>query len=170
MTVAHRTVSLDPAAGLFALGCVGLYYVIPEWLLLHRSVAWRQLISVRNGLFALGLLALFLAFPMYQGHGMIRTVVKLTHQPPHITSGLLLFVPACLAVIRFSRLNLGTWLVLAHVAMMMKAFPWENYMVPLLAILWYLASAAPHTIGADFSCGLKSAAEDEPQSPTEIGT
>jgi hypothetical protein len=46
---------------------------------------------------------------------------------------------ALLAVLRFSRLDLEGWMVIANVAVVMKGHgAWDKYLLPLLVLLWYL--------------------------------
>ena len=39
---------------------------------------------------------------------------------------------------RFSQINLSLWLVLYHILIMMKAFPWDKYTLPILVLLWFV--------------------------------
>ena len=122
---------------LYMLSCVGLYFVLPEWLLFSRRVRLKKFLTFKHLTIALGLLLLFALFLGPIGHGLLATALG-------GRSALLwhggLFVLALLACFRFARLDLAFWLLLMNSLIMLKAFPWDKYALPLLVVLWYLKS------------------------------
>jgi len=146
--VQQRALAIDVGSSLYFLGILGIYFVIPEWALYRRTIRWRRWVTQRNVTIALVLLILFVFTPMRRGHGIFNRAVAMSHLPLEYARNLLLFLPALAAVIRFSRLHIGTWLVFTHAVMMAKAYPWDKYLLPLLVVLWYLESYAPEEIGA----------------------
>lgn len=123
-------------SSLYFLSCIGLYFVIPEWMLFHRSLNWRSLLTPRNGAIALSLLILFAAFPPTVAHGLLIKLVKLV--PTYFLKTLLLLGLAFLTCTRFLRFNLEFCFLLVNTVLMIKAFPWDKYALPLLVVLWYL--------------------------------
>lgn len=128
-----------PGGGINFLAFVSLYIVIPEFLLLERSFyldLWRQrprqLVWI-----TLGLLLYCLVFPpLLIANGNLSKVIAAL--PSEALSFLLLYSLALLACIRFSRLNLLSLLVFFNALMMIKAFPWDRYVLPLVVAFWYI--------------------------------
>jgi glycosyltransferase involved in cell wall biosynthesis len=130
-------------ASLYALAGLGVYFVIPEWLLFRRR-PWEGSNLWFVALMA-GVLLWFVAMtaPMI-AHGLLMQVLRRT-----AVAEALLFGFALLTVIRFARLNLEGWLVLAQLAVMLKAFPWDKYLLPLLLVLWSIPRGASTTAKSD---------------------
>lgn len=141
--------SLDPASSLFALGCLGIYYVIPEWLLFHRCWHRRRWLTARNASLAVLLALLFFLFPIRFAHGLVEKFSLLLSLPGSTAKALILFLPALVATVRFSRPGLSFWLVAMHLAVMLKAFPWEKYLIPLLVSLWCVKCLQPQEPSAE---------------------
>ncbi len=135
-TVQTRTWAIAIDSSLYFLACIGLYFVIPEWVLFHRNLNWRSLLTLKNSVIALSLLVLFVAFPPTVAHGLLINLVKVVPIP--LFRGVVLLGLAVLACTRFLRFNLAFWFVLVNSALMLKAFPWDKYALPLLVVLWYL--------------------------------
>ena len=54
----------------------------------------------------------------------------------------MLYVLACLTLVRFAHLDLGTWLVAVNFVLMAFLWtPWEKYCLQVLAALWFLKAA-----------------------------
>jgi hypothetical protein len=88
---------------------------------------------------AIGLLFLFIIFtPSANPHGLL---IKLARLLNHDFLKIALFYGiALLTCLRFSRFNLAFWILLMNCLVMMKAYPWDKYVLPLLVIFWYLKS------------------------------
>lgn len=140
----HSLLNLDLSASLYALACIGVYFVLPEFILLRPR--WR---SARHWLtWAVLILVLvwFVAFPIANPHGVLRKILRAVPHP--VALGVL--VPAAMAAAwRFARANLAFWLVLANVTVLAKAYPWEKYLLPLMMVLWGLKSWAPPAIDGE---------------------
>lgn len=137
--VQQQTFALAPDASLLFLASVGLYFVIPEWFLFSRRLEWRSVCSRKNGLIAAGLLILFILFPPVELTGLIEA--KLTDYFPHQALKFPFFYGlALLTCVRFSRIDLSFWLLLIHCGLMLKAYPWDKYAVPLIVVFWYFKS------------------------------
>ena len=65
-------------------------------------------------------------------------IVKLL--PHNILKLGFLYGLALLACVRFSRPNLMLLTILFNTLIMMKAYPWEKYVMPLAVVFWYLKS------------------------------
>jgi hypothetical protein len=131
--------NLTPHSTLYFLACIGLSYVIPEFFLFYRSFNWRKLFTIRRLIIAGSLLAVFIIFPPYlMGKG---TLWKISEALPFdVLSPPLFYVLALITCWRFSQINLSFWLLAFNALIMMKAFPWDKYALPLIVILWYLRS------------------------------
>lgn len=132
--------SIDLSNSCFSLSCVGLYFVIPELILFRPKIKWHNIFTVNNYLFAAILLVLFISFPLTEAQGiMIRFLPFL---PDKFIQLILLYFLGLLAFLRFSysRINLAFWIILMQCGLMMKAYPWDKYILPILIVLWYLKS------------------------------
>lgn len=131
--------ALTPGGGLFFLASLGLAYVIPEFLLFYRRLNGQIFLNRKYLLIAAILCACFIAFPpSLEAKGLLWRVSMLV--PVYWAKQLILYILALLACWRFSRLDLAFWMVLFNTLIMMKAFPWDRYALPLLVVLWYLQS------------------------------
>lgn len=144
-SVQKQLLSLDLSSSLYFLACLGAYFVIPEWILFNRTANWHSLLNKKNYALAFTLLVLLSIFPVLQAHGLLIKVVSL--MPVLVLQMIIIYIPALLASIRFAQLNLSFWLVLMNAGIMLKAYPWDKYLMPLLLVLWYLRSAAPEQVG-----------------------
>ena len=136
--VQQSLLAIAPSHGLYALADIGLFYVMPEWLLFGRSFDWKTSLTRTRIAIAASLIALCIIFPIPQfGKGVLWKIFQL---PPIIglQSAPLYCGLVLVAGWRFSRVNLSFWLVLYHVLIMMKAFPWDKYTLPILVVLWFL--------------------------------
>ncbi|MDZ7959626.1 MAG: hypothetical protein RMY34_17375 [Aulosira sp. DedQUE10] len=124
---------------LYFLSWVGLHFVIPEWLLFSRNLQKQKVFTPKNFVIAAALLPLFLIFSSsLQSHGLIA---KLTSFLPGDLFKIAVFYGlALLTCVRFSRINLAFWLLVMNCGIMLKAYPWEKYVLPLVVVLWYLKS------------------------------
>lgn len=136
--------SVAPEGSLYFLACVGLYFVIPEICLFHTrslfhlNLAIQKLFTPKSCLLAFALAILFAIFPPLETHGILTNVAnKLPNDFFRLT---LYYFLALLAALRFSRIDIAFWIVLVNCGLMMKAFPWDKYVLPLLVIFWYLKS------------------------------
>jgi hypothetical protein len=137
--------AITPGSGLLFMSFVGFYFVIPELILFWRgfSLRWQMKAAkyYRNyWLIASGLLILFILFPPSLV-GTSGIFLKMTNLLPADGLKLLIYYAlALLACWRFSRMELAGWLVLFNALIMMKAYQWDRYALPLLVVLWYLKS------------------------------
>ncbi|WP_143842216.1 glycosyltransferase family 39 protein [Nostoc sp. 106C] len=131
--------SFSVNGSLFFLSWVGLHFVIPEWLLFSRKLQKQKLFTPKNFVIAATLLPLFLIFSSpLQSHGLIA---KLTgFLPGNLFKIAVFYALALLTCVRFSRINLAFWLLVMNCGIMLKAYPWEKYVLPLVVVLWYLKS------------------------------
>jgi hypothetical protein len=137
---------LTPSSGLYALACIGFFYVLPEWVLFQRSLNWRSLLTRKHLIIAAGLLTLTIIFPPHLlGKGVIWKLSELLVFP--WLQFILFYGLILITVWRFAQVELTLWLVLCHGMIMMKAYPWDKYALPILLICWFLKAHAdrpPH--------------------------
>jgi hypothetical protein len=144
-----------PGFGLYALSCIGAYFVIPEFLLYRRWRHTRLRISRWGAVLAAVVLAAYaILSPLSQDASMgPLNRVSISMLSSDLLGGastcvrLVLFAGlAWLTGLRFpglglTRVNLVFWLLLAHFTTMMVSFEaWEKYNLTILVVLWYLRS------------------------------
>ena len=140
--VTQRTFwSVRPGVALNFLAYVGLYIVLPEWLLFQpagrlRSLKqrWRSAISI-----AAVLLLLFLYFPpLVKNHGILARLIY------DLPAGFVQLAPlyglALLSCLRFSCFEPLTLMVVFNSSIVLKAHPWDKYVLPLVVTFWYAKS------------------------------
>ncbi len=132
--------AVTPGGGINFLAFVGLYLVIPEFIL-FQSWAKHELKEQRAKIIfiAVGLLVCFSIFPpLLQSHGIVE---KLTDLLPHdILKLAFLYCLSLTACLRFSQLRLISFMILFNSLIMIKAYPWDKYILPLAIVFWYLKS------------------------------
>jgi hypothetical protein len=78
----------------------------------------------------------------------IGSLVKVAAMLPQPFLGLAFFYGlALLTCIRFSNFGLMSLFVVFNSLIMMKAYPWDKYVLPLVIIFWYLKSIKLEDIG-----------------------
>ncbi len=135
--------TFSPSNGIYALATIGLYFVIPEWCLyrrsrLHEDPSLGQRIAVVT---LVGIVCLL--FPM-EGptKGGLTKLIEATDSPG-ISGQLVVALLACLVAWRFAKPGASSFLVLFHAMLMMKAFPWDKYVLPVVIVLWYARANLP---------------------------
>ncbi|MGF1675229.1 MAG: hypothetical protein ACFCUV_16315 [Rivularia sp. (in: cyanobacteria)] len=138
--VQQKLWSIDLSGSYFALSSVGLYFVIPELILFRPNIVWSNIFTRKNFFLAAVLLLLFIIFPLLEAHGiLIKAATRLL--PNDFFRLALFYFLALITCLRFfTRLNLTFWLLLINCGLMMKAYPWDKYVLPLLVVFWYLKS------------------------------
>lgn len=137
-SVQQATWSFSLSPSLYFLSCIGLYFVIPEWILFSRSFSFKQILSFRNVALMLGLLPAFVFFPPLEAHGLLIKIENFLPAPSVVLA--VFYVLAFLTCVRFSRANLAFWLLFVNCGLMLKAYPWDKYALPLLVVFWYFKS------------------------------
>ncbi|WP_414622304.1 hypothetical protein [Calothrix sp. CCY 0018] len=136
--VQQKLWSIDLSGSWFILSCVGLYFVIPEFILFRSKISWSKIITGKNCFLAAFLLFLCIVFPLTEAHGIFIRILRFI--PNDFVKNILLYILALLACLRFSRFNIAFFILFIHCGLMMKAYPWDKYILPLLLIFWYLKS------------------------------
>jgi hypothetical protein len=130
---------VDPMLGLYFFTTVGIYFVAPEFLLYRRWNSVRDLVGRKSVIIALVLIVLFVFFPPIFGHLKQGLFGRACHYLPVPIRMTVFFFFAWLACVRFSRISLPFWLLLAQVLIILNAWSaWEKYALPLLAVFWFL--------------------------------
>ena len=129
--------NLTPSSGLYGLACIGFFYVIPEWLLFNRSFDKQTILKPSRVILVSALLALFIIFPPHLlGKGLIWKLSELSLL--NWLKPVLFYFLISITGLRFFQVNLEFWIVLYHTLIMMKAYPWDKYALPILVVLWFL--------------------------------
>ncbi len=141
----YMTGGLRPDNGLYLLACVGVYFVVPSVVLFRERPVFKGLLSGRNALISVALLALFILFPPFGNPGhVVPTMGYFDRALRYAGLGDFLrvtvfFLCAAIGVIALKRRSLALFLLLVNAAMMMKAHTaWDKYALPLIVVLWYL--------------------------------
>ena len=147
-----------PENSLYALACLGAYFVIPELVLFakRRRALWATLstklrggVSMRSQLMllvALMLASLFFVFPPRGNvHSMQVATMgyldKFLRLGPDLLRLIVFYILAVAACWRLARMNVIGVLVFANVLLMAKAhIAWDKYMLPMIVVLWFCAS------------------------------
>lgn len=147
-----RPLTVNPSHALYFLTCIGAYFVLPEWVLFPQRFRPRRLLEQRHLAAAAALLVLFVVFPPLRnipGDPRVPVVptmgyldIAVHRFAPDLLRMALFYLLALLAVMRFLRLDLVGWLVLANTVVMLKSsIGWDKYALPLLVVLWLLRAA-----------------------------
>jgi hypothetical protein len=138
-----------PEHGLYALVCLGVYFVLLE-AMLERRQFWKGLTLRAGLLWALVIAAVFALFPPLETVNYFRPSMGFLDRAARV----LLCDPARVAlyaavawgaVVGLRRLSLTSCLVAGHVLVMMKAhIAWDKYALPTLAALWWLHAWEGH--------------------------
>lgn len=142
---------LNINTGLYFLSFVGLYFVIPEFILFGRSSQF--VLSKENRrkyiiIAAILLLAFIIFPPTLKASGNLVKIANLL--PAYGLKVGLFYLLALMACIRFSQLDLAFWILLFNCLIMTKAYPWDRYVLPLMIVFWYLKSIGYlHKSGAE---------------------
>ena len=62
--IQQTLLAIAPSHGLYAFASIGLFYVIPEWILFNRSLDWRASLTKRKTAITIGLVSLCVIFPI----------------------------------------------------------------------------------------------------------
>ncbi len=145
--VQKSTLALTPGGAINFLAFIGAYIVIPEWLLFRPQAPLQTLRHnwPKGLLIAAGLLGFCLIFPpLYTPYGTMGQVAKVL---PLYGSMAMYYCLALLACLRFSQPGLLFGVILFNTLIMMKAIPWDRYVLPVAVAFWYLKSI--HYPGTD---------------------
>ena len=132
--------AITPGGAINFLAFVGLYVVIPEFIL-FKSWAKHELKEQRAKIIfiAVGLLVCFSIFPpLLDSMGLVG---KLTDLLPHnILNAAFFYCLALITCVRFFQPKLISFMVLFNSLIMIKAYSWDKYVLPLVIVFWYLKS------------------------------
>lgn len=129
--------ALTPNSGLYFLAAVGLYFVLIEGLLFRDKLLWKSILTRKSIYIAGVLLLLFVLFPPpLQANGIL--IYFANTLPNHVLQIAFFYGLTLLACLRFSRVNLASWILVFNTLIMMKAYPWDRYVLPILVAFWYL--------------------------------
>lgn len=137
--IQHAAWAIAPGVAINFLSSVGLYLVVPEFLLFGlRGRFWLHTLPLKKILWiAIALLLYTTIFPPH----LIASgnIVKLIRLIPYDALNLgMLYSLALFACIRFFKPSLMGLLVLTNSLVMMKAHPWDRYVLPLVVVFWYI--------------------------------
>ena len=139
--VQQTTWALTPGGAINFLSFVGTYIVIPELILFRNSSILQILNQQRRKIIIIAavLLLYCLVFPpLLFGSGNISKLVNWL--PNDILKMVFLYSLSLLSCIRFSQPNLISLIVFFNTLIMIKAYPWDRYVLPLVVVFWYLKS------------------------------
>jgi hypothetical protein len=136
---------LTPGIAVNFLAFSGFYLVIPEFILFRAKFGsfkpsallqpWRKIALIAAVL--LGYVTVFP--PALEGMGSLFKIAEILPQP--FLASAFFYGLALLACIRFCNVSLMSLFLAFNCLIMMKAYPWDKYVLPLVIIFWYLKSA-----------------------------
>ncbi|PZO42907.1 MAG: hypothetical protein DCF17_07365 [Shackletoniella antarctica] len=139
--VQKSTLALTPGGAINFLAFIGAYIVIPEFLLFRPQAPlqalrnnWQKWLPIAAGLFVVCLIFPPLDTP-YGNMGNVADLLPFDGLVMAMYYGL-----ALLTCLRFSKPNLLFWIIVFNALIMMKAIPWDRYVLPLAVAFWYLKS------------------------------
>lgn len=138
---ANRLQMLDPAHITHALACVGLFYVIPEFLLFRGNRRLEKPVWLTLGI-VVATIAFCMAFPSLANPRRVPTLGlfdQLLIMAKPLSRTIVYAVLAALCTVRFSDLSLAGLLVASNAAILLLSDQmWEKYALALLVCLWFL--------------------------------
>ena len=133
---------LNPRGMIYFLSFIGVYIVIPEFILFRPQTPLKTLRENQTKwlLIAIGLLIFCLVVfpPVDWGSGNVMKISRLL--PGAWLQIAFFYALALLTCLRFSKPDLYFWLVFFNSLIMIKAWPWDRYVLPLVVVFWYLKS------------------------------
>lgn len=137
-----------PQYALYGLACLGLYFVLPRWVLFSRRLDWRAIVSARALALLLAIAVTFaLAPPQDNVHyeidnmGYFDRMIRAAVGAHSFSRLFILGAFAWIALLCFWNWSLASVLVLVHLLMLSKAhIAWDKYELPMLLCLWFLVA------------------------------
>lgn len=137
-----------PQYALYGLACLGLYFVLPRWVLFSRRLDWRAIVSARALALLLVIAVTFaLAPPQDNVHyeidnmGYFDRMIRAAVGAHSFSRLFILGAFAWIALLCFWNWSLASVLVLVHLLMLSKAhIAWDKYELPMLLCLWFLVA------------------------------
>lgn len=137
----QTTWAIAPGGAINFLSFVGFYIVIPEFFLFRpRNILARaKQHRLKVLCIAIALACFCLIFPpLFIGSG---NIIKLANMLPNEVWKIMLYYSlSLLACLRFSQPSLLSTIVLFNSLIMMKAYSWDRYVLPLVVVFWFLKS------------------------------
>lgn len=139
--VQKTVLAFTPGGMINFFAFVGVYIVIPEFILFGSYTKFQiSRDQKRKAIIVSFLLLMFcLAFPPLL-FGLGHTIKIANILPYEILKVILFYGLSLLACIRFSRPDLISLIVFFNGLIMIKAYPWDKYILPLAVVFWYLKS------------------------------
>ena len=136
---------MDLGGAIHYLSFIAIYIVIPEFLLFSPVVKLRYLKQQWNQerckiiIIALALLLFALIFPPQEfASGNVKKLANLL--PYSSLRWSFYYILALVACLRFAKPNLMGLFIFFNAAIMVKAHPWDRYVLPMVVVFWYLKS------------------------------
>ncbi len=137
--------AVTPGGAINFFASVAVYIVIPEAILFHalkRRQRLGQYIKrqrLKIILITISLCLYIAVFPPLPS--ALGLLVKIANLLPTESLRIVLFYSlSLLTCLRFSKFSLISLSVLLNSLIMMKAYPWDKYILPLVIVFWYLKS------------------------------
>ena len=136
---------MDLGGAIHYLSFIAIYIVIPEFLLFSPVVKLRYLKQQWNQerckiiIIALALLLFALIFPPQEfASGNVKKLANLL--PYSSLRWSFYYILALVACLRFAKPNLMGLFIFFNAAIMVKAHPWDRYVLPMVVVFLYLKS------------------------------
>jgi hypothetical protein len=150
VSTAENAILFYPQYALYGLACLGLYFVLPRWVIFDRRLDPRAVFSGRAVSLLIGVALCFWFFPPQdnfnyeiENMGYFDRMIRATVGADSAARLLILGAFAWVAAMAFCRRSLASMLVLVHLMMLAKAhIAWDKYELPMLVCLWFLIADA----------------------------
>lgn len=146
VSTAQNKVLFYPQYALYGLACLGLYFVLPRWLIADRRLKPRDAFSVRSVALLFAVAVCFWFFPPednfnyeIENMGYFDRLIRSAVGADSFQRQLILGAFAWIAALHLCRRSLASTLVLVHLLVLTKAhIAWDKYELPMLVCLWFL--------------------------------
>jgi len=151
VSTAQNSILFYPQYALYGLACLGLYFVLPRWVIFDRRLDPRAVLAVRSISLLLAIAICFWFFPPQdnfhyeiENMGYFDRMIRATVGADTAARLIILGAFAWLAAMAFCRRSLASILVLVHLLILAKAhIAWDKYELPMLVCLWFLIADTP---------------------------
>ncbi|MFT5696419.1 MAG: hypothetical protein ACI9QQ_002399 [Myxococcota bacterium] len=129
----------EPMLGIHFLTTMGIYFVVPEFVLFRRWHFVTEFLTKKSLVIAAVLLLFYLIDPPIFGELKQGITGRAAEVLPVPLRMIVFFVLGWATCIRFARIDLAFWVLVMQLLIVLNAFSaWEKYALPVLAVFWFM--------------------------------
>jgi len=130
---------LSPMLGLHCLSTIGIYFVLPEFVLFRRFGLVAQLQTRKSLVIAVVLIVFYFIDPPIFGALKQGFFGRVADYLPVLPRMAVFFFFAWIACVRFARISLPFWILALQLVIVLNAYSaWEKYVLPVVAAFWLM--------------------------------